>query len=122
MRDIHTTWAWVVIVANAVAGSWALAAHRLDALRGRPLWMFTAAAQSTVLVQVIVGVLLARRIGLDNVSTFHMFYGFIALATIGLIYSYRQELDPWRHLLYGGGGLFIMGLSIRAMFLTPLTG
>ncbi len=46
-----------------------------------------------------------------------MFYGFIAAASVGIIYSYRQQLEPHRHLLYGGGGLFLMGLGIRAMVL-----
>ena len=50
-----------------------------------------------------------------------MFYGFLTLLAVGLIIGYRQ-LAQYRNLLYGLGGLFIMGLSIRAMTLTPLAG
>ena len=46
---------------------------------------------------------------------FHMFYGFVAIIAVGIIYSYRQQLRPRIYLLYGGGGLFIMGLGIRAL-------
>ena len=48
---------------------------------------------------------------------FHLFYGFIAIISVGLIYSYRQSpaLRQKLYLLYGGGGLFIMGLGIRAV-------
>jgi hypothetical protein len=46
---------------------------------------------------------------------FHMFYGFVALITVGIVYSYRQQLAQWKYLLYGGGGLFLMGLALRAI-------
>ena len=45
----------------------------------------------------------------------HALYGFAALAAVGIIYSYRHQLAGRVHLLYGGGGLFLMGMSIRAM-------
>ena len=44
-----------------------------------------------------------------------MFYGFVAIISVALIYSYRQQMERYRYLLYGLGGLFIMGLAIRAM-------
>jgi hypothetical protein len=34
---------------------------------------------------------------------------------VGIIYSYRAQLKPHLYLLYGFGGLFLMGLGIRAM-------
>ena len=48
-----------------------------------------------------------------------MFYGFVALASVGIIYSYRQQLRRQVYLLYGFGGLFLMGLAIRAMVIGP---
>jgi hypothetical protein len=48
-----------------------------------------------------------------------MFYGFVLLATIGIIYSYRQQLRHRLYLLYGFGGLFLMGLGIRALQVGP---
>ena len=33
LRDLHGTWAWVVVLANGVVGTWTLAAHWIAALR-----------------------------------------------------------------------------------------
>ena len=114
LRDVHVVWAWVVVIGNGVAGLWALAAERYGALRTRALWWFTAAAQVAVFVQVILGVRLLS--GRDTEpAQFHMFYGFVAIAAVGILYSYRHQLRHRIHLLYGLGGLFVMGLAIRAM-------
>jgi hypothetical protein len=106
--------AWVVVVANAMVGLWALAAHWLPALRVRALWWCTAAAEVAIFVQVILGVAMVAGEG-RQAEQFHMFYGFVALVTVGIIYSYRQQLHRWRYLLYGLGGLFLMGLGLRAL-------
>ena len=114
LRDVHTGWAWVVVVGNGVAGVWALGADRYEALRTRALWWFTAAAEVAVFVQVALGVRLLS--GRDTEpARFHMFYGFVAIVAVGVLYSYRQQLHRRVHLLYGFGGLFVMGLGIRAM-------
>ena len=114
LRDVHSGWAWVVVVGNGAAGVWALAADRFPALRTRALWWFTAAAEVAVFVEVILGVRLLS--GRDTEpARFHMFYGFVAIAAVGILYSYRQQLRERIHLLYGLGSLFVMGLAIRAM-------
>jgi len=46
---------------------------------------------------------------------FHMFYGFVAIIAVGIIYSYRAQLRHRIYLLYGLGGIFVMGLGIRAL-------
>ena len=56
IRDIHRALAWVAVLGNAVAGLWALGAHRSTALRGRALWWWTAAAQLAIVAQAFVGV------------------------------------------------------------------
>ena len=114
LRDVHVAWAWVVVVGNGVAGLWALGADRYEALRTRALWWFTAAAEVAVFVQVVLGVRLLSGRDTER-AQFHMFYGFVAIAAVGILYSYRQQLRHRVHLLYGLGGLFVMGLAIRAM-------
>jgi hypothetical protein len=111
---VHQWWAWVVIGANALAGLWALAANWLPALRRPQLWWFTVAAEVTIFVQVILGVIMVSAQGIA-VPQFHMFYGFVAIITVGILYSYRQQIAPYRYLLYGLGGLFLMGLGLRAV-------
>ena len=114
LKDIHESWAWVVTIGNALAGVWALAAHRLTQLRSRALWWFTGLVQFAVFVQVALGVALVNKhkIGFPQ---FHAFYGFVAIIAIAIIYSYRAQLKTRVYLLYGFGGLFLMGLGIRAM-------
>ena len=114
LNDLHTNWAWVVIIGNGLAGVWSLTAHKLDSLRTRALWWYIGVAQATMFVQVILGVIMVNR---DKAvfPAFHAFYGFVAIIAIAIIYSYRAQLKGRVYLLYGFGGLFIMGLGIRAM-------
>ncbi len=116
MRSLHTFWAWVVVLSNAGVGLWSLGAYWLAPLRARALWWAIAAAEVAIFVQVAIGVYMMAGQGIET-PEFHMFYGFVALATVAILYSYREQLRPHLYLLYGGGSLFLMGLSIRAMFL-----
>jgi hypothetical protein len=71
-----------------------------------------------VFVQAGLGVGMVAGQGREA-SSFHMFYGFLAIVTVGIVYSYRESLHEHRYLLYGGGGLFIMGLALRALLVGP---
>ena len=114
LLDVHTSWSWIMIVGNGLAGLWALVAHKNIALRSRALWWFTGIAQVSVFVQVVLGVAVVNRDKIEY-PAFHAFYGFVAIIAIAIIYSYRAQLKSKMYLLYGFGGLFIMGLGIRAM-------
>ncbi len=119
-RDLHADFAWFVIVGNAVAGVWALAAHWIEALRLRALWVAIAVVQISIIGQVALGVAALSEVDTDP-QQMHLFYGFVAVATVGIIYSYRAQLAAYRYLLYGFGGLFLMGLALRSMqFRHPL--
>ena len=80
------------------------------------MWWFTIAAEVAIFVQVALGV---AHMNVNDVepADFHMFYGFVAIIAVAIIYSYRQQLQHRLYLLYGLGGLFLMGLGIRAMVL-----
>ncbi len=114
LRAIHEGWSWMLILGNGMAGLWALAALRWPSLRTRALWWFTAFAEFAVFVQVGLGVGLVAGQGV-TAPQFHMFYGFVAIIAVGILYSYRHQLRHRLYLLYGLGGLFVMGLGIRAM-------
>lgn len=118
LRSIHVALGWAVVISNAVVGVWALIAHWVHGLRSRTLWIVTTIAQLLIAAQVILGVV-AMQVNDVEVDGIHLFYGFIALFTVGIIYSYRQQLEDWRYLLYGFGGLFLMGLAMRSMFIAP---
>jgi hypothetical protein len=114
VRDVHAVVGWILIVSNGLAGAWALAAHRYHWLRHRALWWLTAFAEIIVFVQIGLGVVLQRASDIDP-SSFHVFYGFVAGFAVMIIYAYRSQLEPWKYLFYGGGGLFLMGLGLRAI-------
>ena len=112
--DFHTEWAWMVIFSNALAGVWCITAHWVPAVRLKALWWFVGLAEMTIAVQVILGVILVAGEGV-KAPAFHMFYGFVALITVALLYSYRFQIRAWQYLLYGFGSIFLMGLGIRAV-------
>jgi hypothetical protein len=116
LLDFHEVWGWVAIAANAIAGIHLLVAWRVPRLRNRFLWWPTIVAEVMMMIQVVIGVLLVSVEDFEP-PRFHMFYGFVAFITVGLLYSYRYvwKARGWMELAYGLGGLFIMGLGIRAV-------
>ena len=119
LLDVHVAWAWVVIIGNGLAGVWSLGAHWLPWLRTRALWWFTVFAEAAVFVQVAIGVGMVAGQKL-KAPKFHLFYGFVAIIAVGIIYMYRDQMRHRLYLLYGGGGLFVMGLGIRAMLVAKV--
>ena len=120
LRQIHGDFAWVVVVTNAVVGGWAIGAHYQTRLRARALWWATGVAQVTMAIEVCLGVSLVAIQDYD-VAPFHTLYGFSGIAAIGILYSYRDQVKR-EHLwvLYGLGGLFMMGLALRAIAISPI--
>ncbi|MFA5882859.1 MAG: hypothetical protein WDA60_03315 [Acidimicrobiia bacterium] len=114
LMDFHEVWAYVAIVANALAGIVLLVVWRVTKWRGRWMWIPTIAAEAAMMLQVVVGVILVAS-NQYVAPRFHMFYGFVAFLTVGIAYSYRQQMRGRRELFYGLVGLFIMGLGIRAI-------
>jgi len=119
LRQVHAYFAWVVVATNAVVGLWALAAHLQDRFRTSALWRATLVAELTIFVEVSLGVALVA-LQDHEVAQFHAFYGFVAIIAVGIVYSYRHQLEPHLHLLYGVGGLFLMGLALRAITISPI--
>ena len=122
LRELHDTFAWVLLVANAIAGAWCLGAHLQEALRGKALWIGVIIAQVLVFVEIGFGVALMRSEDLtaEQLPDLHVLYGASAIVAVAILYGYRST-SPWvkerEHLVYGLGSLFIMGLAIRELFL-----
>ncbi len=116
--DWHHAGAWVLIVTNAAAGAWALAAQEWPGLRGRPMWIVIILAQLTAFAQAITGTILMARDELEP-ARLHALYGFSAIIAVGILYSYRTSpfMRGRQYLLYGLGCLFIMGLGLRELVL-----
>ncbi len=125
MRSIHVWLAWAVIAANFSSGTWALLAQWNQRLRTAALIPFVYIGWAVTLVQVTIGVAAIQGGGTslnggNTAGGLHYFYGFLCMAAIAIIYSYRPQIEQWEYLLFGAGNLFIMGLAIRAMLLQPL--
>ncbi len=118
LRSIHADFAWVVVLANAAAGAWALAAHQWERARSPWLWRATVAAELTIFVQAALGTALVA-VQDREVSDIHAFYGFGSIVAVAILYSYRQQVAAHRHLLYGLGGLFLMGMALRTIQVSP---
>jgi hypothetical protein len=114
LHRFHADWAWVAIVSNALAGVIGLVAWRVPRIRGRWVFVCTAAAEVALLIQVAVGAVLvsSKRY---TVPRFHMFYGFVGFITIGIAYSSRDSMRGRLEMFYGLVGLFLMGVGIRAV-------
>ena len=63
LRNIHQSFAWFVIIGNALAGTWALAANWIQPLRTRALWWFIVIVELSIFVQVGMGVAMVSRKG-----------------------------------------------------------
>ena len=118
LHDIHIAAGWFLILSNAIVGVWAIAAQYVPPLRHRALWWGTWVAQVSTLVVAAVGALIVNRHGVQ-LEAFHALYGFSTIFAVAILYSYRNSpfIADKVHLLYGCGGLFIMGLGIRALYL-----
>jgi hypothetical protein len=116
--DWHEVAAWLLIGTNALAGTWALAAHRFPALRGRALWVVVILANLMAFVQAVLGTILITRYDIEA-DDMHALYGFSAIIAVGILYSYRTSsfMRGKELLLYGVGCLFIMGLGLRNLTL-----
>ena len=114
LLSFHHVWAYVAISANGAIGVAALVAWRIEALRGRWVWIGTVVAWAAMMVQVIAGVTLQSS-KQYKAPDFHIFYGFLTVITVGLAYQYRRQIRGRRELTLGLVGLFMMGLGIRAV-------
>ena len=114
LLDFHRVWGYLVVAGNGLAGIWALVAHFQPQLRTRAMWWFTFFVEGAIFVQVASGLGLVDGEHAHPVA-FHPFYGFFAIVVVGFLFAYRRQLWSRRYLLYGLGGLFIMGIGIRAI-------
>ena len=89
MAEFHEIFAWVVIVVNAVVGSWALVAHWVPGARSPWLWRAAGGAQLLVGIQVAIGAYLVTQTQREA-ADLHMFYGFLTLVGVAIIVSYRH--------------------------------
>jgi hypothetical protein len=116
LHDVYSAGLWAQVGTSAAVGAWALAAHRWQQVRGRALWIATTVAYLVVVANVVMASTLLARYDWEF-PELHMLYEFSGIVAIGIIYSYGVQLKARRYLIYGGGGLFLMGLALRSIFM-----
>jgi hypothetical protein len=118
MPEVHMVVGALVIAANAAAGIWGLVAYRRDAPPGRWFMQALAFAQTLVIAQATLGLLLVSS-GHRPADKLHFVYGLLPLAAISYPYALRGE-DGRRNLLYFSvGSLLVAALGIRAYMTGP---
>lgn len=83
------------------------------------MWVFTVVAYLVVTADVVMASILVARYDWEF-PELHMLYEFSGIVAIGIIYSYGQQMKSRRYLIYGGGGLFLMGLALRSLLMSDV--
>lgn len=108
-----TIWPW--IVTNGLVAVWALLAHLDERFRRRSLWYATGLAQAIIAAHVLFAVIAQSQDDIEPGEP--LLYGLVAFMSCGMVFSYRSVMHDRPYLLYGLGGLWLMGLGIRAAYL-----
>lgn len=118
----HHDWAYASIAINLFAGILMLISLKFVDLKRRK-YFFTPVyfGWLAISVQSLLGIsLYMSGEKVDPSKGFHYFYGFIAIMTAGIIYSYSRTLGKKKILIYGISSLFLAGLGIRSAMLVLL--
>jgi heme A synthase len=118
MPDVHMVVGICLIVLNAVVAIWGYAAYRRDSPPGRAFTQMLALAQTLVIAQATLGLILVSD-GYRPADKLHFAYGLLPLLAIAYPYALRGE-DGRRNILYFsiGSGL-VAALGVRAYMTGP---
>jgi len=116
MLTAHHTVAFLVIAVCAVAGVWALVAYRRGRAAGRSLAHLLALAQTLLVAQVALGLLLLsdHRRAPDHL---HYLYGTLALLAILAPWLYAPA-DPRRRLAWFAGATLLAAVLAARAYMT----
>jgi hypothetical protein len=113
MLTTHRFVAFAVLAVTWGAGVWALAAYRVRRGAGIALRQLLALAQTVLVAQVALGLLLLSR-DYRAPDRLHYAYGTFALLAVLAPWLYAP-VDPRRRLLWFGGATVVAGaLAVRA--------
>lgn len=113
MRDLHVWNGAVVIVANALAFGWGLAYVVRKRTPGRAYAHLLALAQSLVIAQVALGLLLLSE-NAEATDRLHYVYGSLALAAVLSPWLYAPPVAARRLAWFTVATLLAAALSVRA--------
>jgi hypothetical protein len=118
MPEVHMLVGSLLIVSNAAVAVWGFVAYRRNAPPGRFYMHALALAQTAVIAQATLGLLLVSE-GHRPGDKLHFAYGLIPLLAIAYPYALRGE-DGRKNLSYfSAGSAIVAALGVRAYMTGP---
>lgn len=118
MPLVHAVVGSALIATNAAAALWGYLAYRRDRAPGPFFRQLLAAAQTLVIAQATVGLILLSQ-GDEPGDSLHFVYGLLPLLAVAYPYALRGD-DGRRNLLYFTvGSALVAALGIRAFMTGP---
>jgi hypothetical protein len=118
MPEVHMFVGATLIVSNLAVAIWGFVAYRRNVPPGRAFPHVLALAQTLVIAQAFLGLLLVSD-GYRPAQKLHFAYGLLPLLAITYPYALRGE-DGRRNLLYFAiGSALVSALGVRAYMTGP---
>ncbi len=118
MPIAHAVVGSLLIAANLVVAVWGYLAYRRDRPPGRWFMQLLALAQTLVLAQATLGLVLLGE-GREPADRLHFVYGLLPLLAVAYPYALRGEDGRRNLLLFTVGSALVAALGIRAFMTGP---
>jgi heme A synthase len=118
MPEVHMILGASVILVNLAVAVWGFVAYRRNAPPGRGFMQCLALAQTLVIGQAFLGLLLLSD-GYRPADKLHFAYGLLPLLAVAYPYALRSD-DGRRNILYFSiGSALVAALGVRAYMTGP---
>jgi heme A synthase len=118
MPEVHMILGASVILVNLAVAVWGFVAYRRNAPPGRAFMQCLALAQTLVIGQAFLGIVLLSE-GYRPADKLHFAYGLLPLLAVAYPYALRSD-DGRRNILYFSiGSALIAALGVRAYMTGP---
>jgi hypothetical protein len=118
MPAVHAVVGSLLIAANLAVAVWGFIAYRRDAPPGGLFTQLLAAAQTLVIAQATIGLVLLSQ-GDEPGDHLHFVYGLLPLLAVAYPYALRGEDGRRNLLLFSAGSAVVAALGVRAFMTGP---
>ncbi|MFN8015518.1 MAG: hypothetical protein U0R17_02775 [Acidimicrobiia bacterium] len=119
LERFHHDFAYLAIAINILASIWMFLSLKIvDLKRKKYFFAPVYIGWLAICVQAFLGISLfmsGEKLGTGK--GFHYFYGFIAMMTAAILFSYSKTMGKKKILIYAVSSLFLGGLGIRAAWI-----
>jgi hypothetical protein len=118
MPLVHAVVGSLLIATNAAAALWGYVAYRRDRAPGSAYRQLLAAAQTLVIGQATLGLILLSQ-GDEPGDSLHFIYGLLPLLAVAYPYALRGDDGRRNLLLFTVGSALVAALGVRAFMTGP---